>query len=94
MRGSSGGGSPPRQSRSRRGIAAAARLPVGSREANGRSGQDCAEDGRHRRHVTRATREAPGLDAYGRSWDRLVALKRRFDPDNFFRLNQNVNPVG
>jgi FAD/FMN-containing dehydrogenase len=32
--------------------------------------------------------------AYGRSWDRLVALKRRFDPDNFFRLNQNVNPAG
>jgi len=32
--------------------------------------------------------------AYGRSWDRLVALKRKFDPDNFFRLNQNVNPAG
>jgi FAD/FMN-containing dehydrogenase len=31
--------------------------------------------------------------AYGRSWDRLVALKRKFDPDNFFRLNQNVNPA-
>jgi FAD/FMN-containing dehydrogenase len=32
--------------------------------------------------------------AYGRSWDRLVALKRTFDSDNFFRLNQNVNPTG
>ena len=32
--------------------------------------------------------------AYGRSWDRLVVLKRKFDPDNFFRLNQNVNPAG
>jgi FAD/FMN-containing dehydrogenase len=32
--------------------------------------------------------------AYGRSWDRLVALKRKFDPENFFRLNQNVNPAG
>ena len=30
--------------------------------------------------------------AYGRSWDRLVALKRKFDPENVFRLNQNVNP--
>ncbi|MCA1844426.1 MAG: FAD-binding oxidoreductase, partial [Actinobacteria bacterium] len=27
--------------------------------------------------------------AYGPNWDRLVALKRRMDPDNFFRLNQN-----
>jgi FAD/FMN-containing dehydrogenase len=32
--------------------------------------------------------------AYGSSWERLVELKRRFDPDNFFRLNQNVNPAG
>jgi FAD/FMN-containing dehydrogenase len=32
--------------------------------------------------------------AYGRSWDRLVALKRKLDPENFFRLNQNVDPAG
>jgi len=31
--------------------------------------------------------------AYGeQSYARLVALKRRFDPDNFFRLNQNISP--
>jgi len=30
--------------------------------------------------------------AYGRNWDRLVELKRRVDPDNFFRLNQNIDP--
>ncbi len=30
---------------------------------------------------------------YGDSkYDRLVRLKRRFDPDNIFRLNQNVDP--
>jgi FAD/FMN-containing dehydrogenase len=31
--------------------------------------------------------------AYGpEKYERLVAIKRRYDPDNFFRLNQNVKP--
>ena len=30
--------------------------------------------------------------AYGENYDRLVKLKRKFDPDNLFRLNQNVQP--
>ena len=31
--------------------------------------------------------------AYGRSkYDRLVALKTKYDPTNFFRLNQNIAP--
>jgi hypothetical protein len=35
-----------------------------------------------------AIRLAYGPDKY----DRLKALKRRYDPDNFFRLNQNIPP--
>ena len=30
--------------------------------------------------------------AYGPNWDRLVDIKRRYDPENVFHLNQNVNP--
>jgi FAD/FMN-containing dehydrogenase len=32
--------------------------------------------------------------AYGRRWQRLVALKRRVDPENLFRYNFNIDPDG
>ena len=32
-------------------------------------------------------------EAYGeQTWERLVAAKRRFDPTNLFRMNQNIRP--
>jgi hypothetical protein len=32
-------------------------------------------------------------EAYpGPTWDRLVQVKRRYDPGNLFRLNQNIPP--
>jgi hypothetical protein len=31
-------------------------------------------------------------EAYHERWDRIVAVKSRYDPGNFFRLNQNVPP--
>ena len=37
--------------------------------------------------------EARIRDAYpGKTWDRLRSIKRRYDPTNFFRLNQNIPP--
>ena len=31
--------------------------------------------------------------AYGPNYERLVSLKQKYDPDNFFRLNNNIPPT-
>ncbi len=31
--------------------------------------------------------------AYAPNWERLVALKRMWDPENVFHLNQNIDPA-
>jgi FAD/FMN-containing dehydrogenase len=38
-------------------------------------------------------RRGAARTSYGdETWDRLVALKNECDPDNVFRLNQNIEP--
>ncbi len=32
-------------------------------------------------------------EAYGANYQRLVALKNKYDPTNLFRLNQNIKPT-
>ncbi|MBI4506247.1 MAG: BBE domain-containing protein, partial [Chloroflexi bacterium] len=32
--------------------------------------------------------------AYGANYERLAALKRKYDADNFFHVNHNIKPSG
>jgi hypothetical protein len=36
--------------------------------------------------------EAMTREAYGPNYERLVALKKKYDPSNFFRMNHNIKP--
>jgi len=37
--------------------------------------------------------EATARAAYGPNYDRLVGLKNKYDPTNFFRMNHNIKPT-
>ena len=41
----------------------------------------------------RGRRNGSGRPTRAATWDRLAAVKGRYDPDNLFRLNQNVPPA-
>ena len=43
-------------------------------------------------HLERDDSSARVRSAYGDHWDRLVELKQKYDPDNFFRMNNNIPP--
>jgi len=37
--------------------------------------------------------DAIAREAYGCNYDRLVALKNKYDPTNFSRMNHNIKPT-
>jgi FAD/FMN-containing dehydrogenase len=46
-------------------------------------------------HLSDDEGDARTREAYGAAtWARLVQLKRRYDPSNMFRMNQNIDPNG
>jgi FAD/FMN-containing dehydrogenase len=32
-------------------------------------------------------------NAYGENFERLKKIKKKYDPDNFFRMNNNIKPA-
>jgi len=50
-------------------------------------------DGSHYLNVSSDASEAALQAAFGPNYERLAELKRRYDPDNFLRLNQNIKPA-
>jgi len=45
-------------------------------------------------HIAGDDRPEKVRASYGSNYDRLLALKRKYDPANLFRLNANINPAG
>ncbi len=52
--------------------------------------QPFLEDGVYVNYMGEDEGEARVKAAYGPNYERLVALKKKYDPTNFFRLNQNI----
>ena len=44
-------------------------------------------------HLSGDDEDARVKDAYGVNYDRLKAIKKKYDPNNFFRMNNNIKPA-
>ncbi len=56
--------------------------------------QDEFSGGRYVNYLDQGEPQQAVRDAYGVVYDRLVEVKRRYDPENVFHLNQNIDPHG
>jgi len=50
------------------------------------------EEGVYVNYMSEDESDARVRAAYGPNYERLVSLKKKYDPTNFFRLNQNIKP--
>ncbi len=48
------------------------------------------EEGVYVNYLSEDEGEARVKAAYGPNYERLVAVKKKYDPSNFFHLNQNI----
>ncbi len=55
--------------------------------------QPFLEDGVYVNYLGEGEGDARVKAAYGPNYERLVAVKKKYDPTNFFRLNQNIKPT-
>ena len=55
---------------------------------------DAVDQGVEGAYVNFVTIEGPQAAYPKATWERLAAIKQRYDPTNLFRLNQNVPPAG
>ena len=49
------------------------------------------------RYVNYLDNDEPGepvAAAYGLNYRRLQKIKAKYDPENFYRMNQNIRPLG
>jgi FAD/FMN-containing dehydrogenase len=44
-------------------------------------------------HLSGDDEDARVKDAYGGNYERLRTIKKKYDPDNFFRMNNNIKPA-
>ena len=50
------------------------------------------EEGAYVNYLSEGEGDARVRAAYGANFERLAAIKSRYDPGNVFRLNQNIAP--
>ena len=69
--------------------------PSGTSRGRANAGTPCVRSWYPGAYVNYLEEEADprARAAYGDNYDRLVALKNKYDPGNLFRINHNIRPL-